>query len=246
MDKLHQRLNWAQPLDYPAESLARPLQDWNMERDDGPILRYLYRQLRPRRHLEFGTWYGDGVLRVLEECAATVWTLNLLEGERKATGEWAYSTARPDVGELPKWAESQSATLADGTPHTWFQTDSYGFIGRKYLERHLGHRVCQIYCDSRQWDTSNYPADFFDSAFIDGGHQYEVVASDTDKALGVLRPGGLILWHDFCPDPVVQSQCGSTQEVLCYVRAHRQHLMEQLSDLFWIQPSWLLLGIKKK
>jgi FkbM family methyltransferase len=239
------KLGFSEAFEYPAESLARPLTEWDMERDDGPTLRYLYRNFRPRRHLEFGTWYGAGVLRVLEECDATVFTLNLPEGESKPSGEWAYGTTTPDVEAVPSWVESRTTTTPDGGTHTWYRTDSRGFIGSKYLERGLGHRVCQILCDSRQWDSSNYPAGFFDSAFIDGGHQYEVIESDTAKALHLVRPGGLILWHDYCPDPAVQSQSGSTRDVRAFIAKNRAHLMEQLSDLFWIQPSWLLVGIKK-
>lgn len=36
-----------------------------------------------------------------------------------------------------------------------------------------------------------------DFVFIDGGHTYEVVESDTRHALEMIRPGGLILWHDY-------------------------------------------------
>ena len=83
----------------------------------------------------------------------------------------------------------------------YHQTDAGLFIGQHYRDAGFGHRVCQIYCDSRDWDTAAYPSDFFDSALIDGGHIEEVVASDTRKALSVTRSGGLIMWHDFCPDP---------------------------------------------
>jgi len=36
----------------------------------------------------------------------------------------------------------------------------------------------------------------FDVIFIDGDHSIEGVVSDTEKALDVLSPGGLIIWHD--------------------------------------------------
>ena len=37
-----------------------------------------------------------------------------------------------------------------------------------------------------------------DFVFIDGGHSYEVVKSDTEKALKSLKDGGVIVWHDYC------------------------------------------------
>jgi len=46
--------------------------------------------------------------------------------------------------------------------------------------------------------------------FVDAGHTYRYVKSDTEKALKMLRPGGVILWHDYMqllhPD-VVQCLC---------------------------------------
>jgi predicted O-methyltransferase YrrM len=39
-----------------------------------------------------------------------------------------------------------------------------------------------------------------DFVFIDGGHSYEVVKSDTEKALKSLKNGGVIVWHDYCPN----------------------------------------------
>ena len=77
---LHVKLGFSTPIDYPVSSLAKPLTKWNMEIDDAPIFRYLYRNIMPLRHLEFGTWQGTGVLYCLEECDATVWTINLFEG----------------------------------------------------------------------------------------------------------------------------------------------------------------------
>ena len=81
VDTLHERLGFSEPLLYPPESRNRSFLDWKMEVDDAPILRYLYRQFRPRRHLEFGTWLGTGACYCLEESDATVWTMNLPSGE---------------------------------------------------------------------------------------------------------------------------------------------------------------------
>ena len=182
VENLQQFLGFKEPIVYPQESKERPLSQWLADRDDGPILRYIFRHYRPRRHLEFGTWYGHGVLRCVEECDATVWTLNLPDGEVRPDGGWTYSDTNPETATIPPGAKSQIFTGEEGTLKTCYQTDSVGFIGLKYMEKKLAHRVCQIYCDSREWDTSNYPSGFFDTAFIDGGHQYDVVKSDTYKA----------------------------------------------------------------
>jgi len=36
-----------------------------------------------------------------------------------------------------------------------------------------------------------------DLNFIDGSHAYSYVKNDTEKALRMLKNGGLILWHDY-------------------------------------------------
>ena len=234
---LHERLGQSGPLDYPYSSRTKPFLDWKMEDDDAPILRYLYRSLRPRRHLEFGTWAGTGTCYCLEECDATVWTINLLEGEL-IEGKPAYSSAIDDAPD-----DAVPVQHVDGRPV--YQTDAGLLIGRRYREAGFGHRVCQIYCDSRTWDTSAYPRDFFDSALIDGGHSADVVLSDTRKAFEVTRPGALIMWHDFCPDPTVLSAFASVVGVMSALTAHWGEIASSLQDVFWVQPSFLLIGIRR-
>jgi predicted O-methyltransferase YrrM len=212
-----------------------------MEDDDAPIFRYLYRHAAPARHLEFGTWQGTGALFCLEECDATVWTLNLLGGEWAPDGGWAYGTLLDDAEHTINWSERQASGVEN---KTWHRTDAFGFIGRFIHEKGLAHRVCQVYCDSRQWDTSKYPAGFFDSALIDGGHQEDVVVSDTHKALPLVRSGGLIIWHDFCPRPEVYQSSPAVRGVCHAIAAMKERLDKTCSQLFWVEPSWMLVGIK--
>jgi predicted O-methyltransferase YrrM len=234
---LHERLAFASPLDYPETSRRKSLRDWRMEDDDAPIFRYLYRNFRPRRHLEFGTWSGTGACYCLEESEATVWTINLAEGEL-IDGTRAYVSTLEDA---PQGAEP--VQRADG--RTAYQTDAGLFIGRAYRAAGFGHRVCQIYCDSRAWDTRAYPRDFFDSVLIDGGHQQDVVLSDTRKAIAVTRPGALIMWHDFCPDPAVFDVYSSVVGVITALTEHWPEIAGSLQDAFWVQPSFLMVGVRR-
>jgi hypothetical protein len=239
---LHRRLGFAEPFIQPECSRSKTLLQWRMQLDDEPILRYLFRNLKPRRHLEFGTWQGEGVCACLESCNATVWTLNLPDGELREDGSWAYSSEFAESDATPpnsRWVPGRQQG------YRCHQTDAGGFIGRFYRERGLGARVCQVFCDSRHWDVSNYPSDFFDTCLIDGGHVHDVVVSDTRKALSVVRSGGLIAWHDFCPDRDVLTHCWSPRGVLSGLLADWPRLRPQLRDVFWIMPSWLLVGIRK-
>lgn len=57
-------------------------------------------------------------------------------------------------------------------------------------------RITQIYCDSRTFDTTPY-RESMDYIFIDGDHSFKGVKNDTEKALELLKPGGIIVWHDY-------------------------------------------------
>jgi predicted O-methyltransferase YrrM len=233
------------PLSLPPAPSPKGLNQWKMEEDDAPILRFLYQAHQPRRHLEFGTWQGWGAALCLESSAATVWTINLPDGESRLDGTWAYGERVLEGSTIPP--DTQTATYGEDElgPRTYHRTDARGYIGRIYKEKGLGNRVCQIYCDSREWDPTNYPADFFDSVLIDGGHQPEVVINDAQKGLRVLRSGGLVMWHDFCPLPEIRSEFETVRGVTAGVESMLPELQAQLKTLCWINPSWILLGIKK-
>jgi len=239
------RRRWNLPPESLPATSPNSLTEWRMERDDAPIFRFLYRGFRPRRHLEFGTWQGFGTCLCLESSPATVWTINLPDGETLADGRWAYGQRVTDATGTPPGAVTVNYGEDAEGPRTYHRTDASSYIGRFYREKGLGHRVCQIYCDSRAWDTSSYPAGFFDSVLVDGGHQPEVVISDTRKAMALLRPGGLMLWHDYCPQPEVMSGSAVTRDVVGAIASILPELEEQFAHLAWIDPSYILVGIKK-
>jgi predicted O-methyltransferase YrrM len=70
------------------------------------------------------------------------------------------------------------------------------FLGIMYRESDRAHRVTQLLCDSRAFDPAPY-AKQMDYIFIDGDHSYELVQNDTEKALAMLAPGGMMIWHDY-------------------------------------------------
>lgn len=242
---LSRRLGFKSPVPPPPAPSGKELRKLSMDEDDSLILRWLFKSFRPSRHLEFGTWQGKGVMCCLEECDATVWTLNPLEGEKDESGGWAYSSIVADLKRRVQWARTKVFTDPKGGPLTYYQTDALGMIGRYYLNADLGRRVCQIYADSRRWDISNYPDGFFDTVLIDGGHQEDVVLNDTRKALRLLRPGGLLLWHDFCQDAGIVKERASVRGVVRAVENNRQEIEAGTADLFWIDPSLLLVGVRK-
>jgi hypothetical protein len=116
-------------------------------------------------------------------------------------------------------------------------------IGRFYRQAGYGGRVCQIFSDSRRWDISNYPRNWFDTALIDGAHTPDIVISDTFKALALLKGGGFLLWHGYCPVPEVYQVIPSCTGVVAAIDAIRDELEHELENLWWIEDTWLLLGV---
>ncbi len=225
-------------------ALSKSLRDWTTE-DDEPVFRFLYQAHRPYRHLEFGTWQGGSAKICLESCEATVWTINLPDGEDLPNGGWAYGQRAIEGITYPSSVVSEYLGEDELGPVHYHRTDAGGYIGHIYKENGMGNRVCQIYCDSRSWDNSNFPEDFFDSVLIDGGHSSDVVVSDTRKALQVLRPGGLMMWHDFCPVEDFPEEISSVKGVTLGIKELFPELQNAMQTLTWINPSWILLGIKK-
>ncbi len=218
---------------------------WSMEEGDSYILSAIYKAVKPRRHLEFGTWEGYGACLCLKNSNATVWTINLYEGETLKNGQWAYGGPMEPGKNAPPNAVTENFFHQTRGSITYLRSDAKGSIGHLYREQNFGHRVNQIYCDSRRWHLKNYPPNFFDTVLIDGSHKKLTIISDTKKALKVLRPGGVILWHDFCPNNKVRSKNSHVDEVCAAIEEMLPMLKIQLKKFAWINPSWLLVGIKK-
>lgn len=241
VERLHEALGFAEPMLTPMASIARDYWDFRMERNDAPILEYMFRHFRPQRHLEFGTWEGYGARLVARACDADIWTINLPDGEEAADGGAAYQ--RPiSSGD---WRPATGAPERVDEYGEHWRTDAGEFIGRLYREAGYAARVTQIYADSVTWDGSSFEDGFFDSVFIDGGHKPEVVLSDTAKAIRLLRSGGLCLWHDFCPDPEAIRRMPATCNVVSAVASGVNDWRHKFSRVFWIKPTFILAGIRQ-
>jgi hypothetical protein len=121
VEDLHNRLGIAESFRPPPSFGSKPLRDWRMETEDSLILRFIYRNLKPNRHLEFGTWTGAGARCVLDESEATVWTINLPSGEFNDDGRTVYHSRRHSPWSLLRRLSSRkaSATIA-------YQSDALG------------------------------------------------------------------------------------------------------------------------
>jgi predicted O-methyltransferase YrrM len=69
-----------------------------------------------------------------------------------------------------------------------------------YTDTPVASKVVQLYGDSKAFDETPY-AGQCDLIFVDGSHAYSYVVSDSEKALRMIKPGGLVLWHDYFGGP---------------------------------------------
>jgi hypothetical protein len=69
-------------------------------------------------------------------------------------------------------------------------------VGSKFKGEKEAKKIRQIFGDSTKidWKTLGGP---FNLIFIDGGHDFECVKSDSENAFRNLAPGGAIFWHDY-------------------------------------------------
>lgn len=76
-------------------------------------------------------------------------------------------------------------------------------VGERFRGASYEPNIAQLYGNSLSYDFSNYQG-MIDLVFVDAGHGYEYVASDTRRALELIRGRqGIILWHDYGFEPGV-------------------------------------------
>jgi len=135
-------------------------------------LALLTRYSKARAIFEIGTFYGRTALNFAVNSAedAVVYTLDLPDAER----EEMISQANRDDARLIRQCRT----------------------GVEFRDSPYAGKIKQLYGNSLKFDFSPYYGKM-DLVFIDGCHHYKAVMSDTANALKILKPGGLLIWHDF-------------------------------------------------
>jgi predicted O-methyltransferase YrrM len=128
------------------------------------------------RAFEFGTCTGK---------TAYLWARNSQPNARITTLTLA-----------PEQAKSASYGAGDSRKAGKRAEDESAFTKFLYSGTDVESKITQLYGDSKEFDETPY-AGSCDLVFIDGSHAYSYVESDTQKALRMLRPGGVIVWHDY-------------------------------------------------
>jgi predicted O-methyltransferase YrrM len=150
---------------------ALPKVRGNVTLDELAAIAAVCQYAKPQLIFEFGTFNGRT-------------TLNLAAN--------APSDAKVFTLDLPTPGATELATeMEDGAYHLGERTGSF-FQGSP-----LQGKIKQLWCDSARFDETSLRGRV-DLVFVDGAHSYEYVRSDSAKALAMTRPGGVILWHDYC------------------------------------------------
>ena len=125
---------------------------------------------KPTNIFEFGTYDGTTTLLLARAAPeARITTLDL----------------PPDVvGELDLTAEQQLSLV--------------GGVGSKFRDEPERSRITQLLGDSRTFDFAAYENQM-GLILVDGSHDYDCVRSDSENALRMLAPGGMIIWDDYTP-----------------------------------------------
>ncbi len=77
----------------------------------------------------------------------------------------------------------------------WAQRES-SYQTFLYQQTPVEQKVEQLFGDSKAFDETPYVGQM-DLVFVDGAHTESYVLSDSAKALRMVAPGGMIVWHDY-------------------------------------------------
>ena len=131
----------------------------------------LLRQARARSVFEFGTYKGVSItqLALNVPADARICTLDLPEGQTDSA--------------LPISIQKDISIAFESGKGALVPPD-------------LRERIQFLHQDSALFDPAPYDGQM-DFVFVDGAHNTEYVRNDSEKGWRMLRPGGIIVWHDF-------------------------------------------------
>jgi len=125
----------------------------------------------PSSFFEIGTFDGRTTLNLAANSPlAKIWTLDL---PSKQISETKYAIASGEECFVKKPSS-----------------------GQRFVETPFEQQITQLYGDSATFEFTRFE-NSMDVVFVDGSHAYEYVVSDTINALKILKPGGMIIWHDY-------------------------------------------------
>lgn len=152
------------------------------------------------------------------------------------------------TGELPRvvtltLAPDQVATYqkkgGDDPRDTHAAIKESAFTRFYYTGTEMEPRITQLFGDSKAFDVKSGGGDgvghenAYDLIFVDGSHAKSYVESDSRLAMRMVKPGGLVAWHDY-RGPWRARGVWSTLNALA--RTHELRLIKGTSIVVWRRP----------
>lgn len=141
-----------------------------MPRHELETLCKIVRHKQPRKIFEIGTFLGATTLRLAANSQAEVYTLDL----------------------PPKGHPDYVAPLVIDPESDVYPAEP----GARFKDTPYAARINQILANSQTFDYSPYYGQF-DLVFVDACHHYEFVLRDSHTAFKLIKPDGIIIWHDY-------------------------------------------------
>ncbi len=133
---------------------------------EAQVLAVSIRTLRPGSLFEFGTFHGATTVQLAANAPADA-TVHTIDL----------------AGDDPLRGDARTVDIVPVE------------VGRCYRGTPWEGRIHQLFGDTTKFDFSQFEGKC-DWIFVDASHAYECVAADTRSALRMIRPGGMIFWHD--------------------------------------------------
>lgn len=106
-----------------------------------------------------------------------------------------------------------------------------------YSGTEMEPRITQLFGDSKAFDVKGAGAGHegvYDLVFVDGSHAKSYVESDSQRAMKMVKPGGLVAWHDY-RGPWRARGVWSTLNALA--KTHELRLIKGTSIVVWRRPT---------
>ncbi len=170
---------------FPAElesgkiTLERFLGQWgNITVEEVCKIALIAAWLKPRRVFEFGTYNGMTTRQIALNTPADcrIVTMDVIPDSSEA--------AALEIGEIDSYLAKKCGAFR-------FR------VGEYFLGTQQEAKIEQIWGDTLSLDVTPFMRQM-DLVFVDAGHTYRYIKSDTENAVKMLAPGGgVILWHDY-------------------------------------------------
>lgn len=158
---------------------------WAMPENELLVLSAICQVLKPKQVFEFGTFTGASTLAI---------AANTPDETRIHTLDIA-----------PENRRSHRTGVGSDIPFDFV-------IGENFRGTRWESKIEILTGDANNLDTGRF-RNRMDLIFVDADHTYPFVRNDTEKALEMLAPGGVILWHDYRWDDDAPECAGVTRWV---------------------------------